>query len=97
MFALSSAIVTIVLVLIGWFIFNSTIKQAAKQAPEIVSDGLTMLAVGTKYARDCVFVNEAEARMELQTRARQIQDAINANGNTVINLEQLAATIRNGQ
>ena len=95
MFALSFS--SVVLIVIIGFVFRKTLRQATDIAPQVANDALTMAAVGSAYARDLVYINEAESRIELQQRAKTIADSIAANGNTVINIEQLAATVRNGQ
>lgn len=95
MFALSFT--SLALILIVGYVFRRTVKQATDVAPRIANDALTMASVGSAYARDLVYVNEAEARIELQARAKAVADTIAANGNTVINIEQLAATVRSGQ
>jgi len=92
-----SSITGLILVVLLLVIFRKTVKQATSIAPQIANDALTMAAVGSAYARDLVYINEAESRIELQARAKQIADSIATNGSTVINIEQLAATIRNGQ
>ena len=95
MFALS--LTSLVLILIVGYVFRRTIKQATNIAPQIANDALTMAAVGSAYAKDLVYINEAESRIELQQRAKIVADTIATNGNSIINIEQLAATVRNGQ
>lgn len=94
MFALSLS--SVVLIVIIGFVFRKTLRQATDIAPSIVSDALTMASVASSYAKDLVYINEAESRIELQQRAKAISDAI-ANGSAPINIEQLANRVRNGQ
>lgn len=91
------SITSLALILIIAYVFRRTVKQVTDVAPGIANDVLTMAAVGSAYARDLAYINEAESRVELQQRAKVVADAIATNGNTVINIEKLAATVRSGQ
>ncbi len=95
MFALSFS--SVVLIVIIGFVFRKTLRQATDIAPSIASDALTMASVASNYAKDVVYINEAESRLELQQRAKAIADAMANAQDAPINIEQLANRVRNGQ
>ena len=80
MFVLASTITSVIILVILLFVFWRNIKTINRTLPSIIDDGLNSLAAAAEYGRDLTYTNCAEARIELNQRAKAVAVAIEADG-----------------
>lgn len=76
MFTAISSITTVALVIILLIVFRRNVKTINEVAPDIIDHSLRSVAAAAEYGEELVLVNIDEQSIELQHRAKAIEDAL---------------------